>query len=99
VKVEKMLKFLIPLVAALEAADGLLTYWAVGRGIVQEANPILGNSVGSGDFLVMKVCGGLLSVCLLWLVYKRVPKFALIVSSAIVLFYAAVLTWNLGILL
>lgn len=90
--------FLIPLLVALETADGVLTYSAVGKDLVREANPVMQNIVGTGNFLVMKIAGGLLCAFLLWMVYKRFPRISLISTSAIVIFYAAVLTWNLSVL-
>jgi hypothetical protein len=94
-----MIKFLIPLLVALESADGILTYSAVGKNLTQEANPFLQNIVGTGDFLLMKISGAFLCAVLLWLLYKRFPKISLITTSGIVTFYACVLTWNLSILL
>ena len=94
----KMIGFLIPLLVALETADGILTYAAVGKNLVREANPAMQNIVGTGNFLVMKIAGALLCAFLLWTVHKRFPRITLISTSAIVIFYAVVLTWNLTIL-
>ena len=93
-----MIKFLIPLIVVLEIADGILTYSAVGKDLVQEANPLLQNTADSQSFLIMKISGALLSALLLWLIYKRFPKVSLIASAGIMLFYTAVYTWNLSIL-
>jgi hypothetical protein len=93
-----MIKFLIPLIVALEIADGVLTHSAVGNALVQEANPLFRNTAGSGSFLIMKISGALLSALLLWLIYQRFPKVSLITSAGIMLFYTAVYTWNLSIL-
>jgi hypothetical protein len=94
-----MMKFLISLLIALETADGVLTYTAVGKDLVREANPRIQSFVGTGDFLLMKICGALLSALLLWLVYKRFPKLSLVSTSCILAFYTLVNTWNLSILL
>ncbi len=93
-----MIKLLIPLLIALEAADGILTYSAVGKDLVREANPLVNSIAGTGDFLLMKISGAFLCALLLWLVYKRFPRISLIATSSIVTFYAAVFTWNLSIL-
>ncbi len=94
-----MMKVLIPLLVALEAADAILTYSAVDTGTVQEANPLMQGLAGTGDFLLMKVSGAILCALLLWLVYRRFPRVSLVAASSIVIFYAAVLSWNLSILL
>jgi hypothetical protein len=93
-----MMKFLIPLLVVLETADGVLTYSAVGKHLVQEGNPVIQNVVGTGNFLLMKIAGAFLCAFLLWLVYKRFPKISLISTSGIVIFYATVFTWNLSVL-
>jgi hypothetical protein len=93
-----MIKFLIPLIVALEIADGVLTYSAVGKDLVLEANPLFRNTADSDSFLIMKISGALLSALLLWLIYKRFPKLSLITSAGIMSFYTAVYTWNLSIL-
>ena len=93
-----MIKLFIPLLVALETADGILTHSAVGKDLVHEGNPILQNSAGSGSYLMMKVCGAFLCALLLWLIYRRFPRISLIATSGILLFYALVFTWNLSIL-
>ena len=93
-----MLKFLIPLLVILEAADGILTCTAVGKNLVYEANPLLQSSAGTGAFLVMKICGAILCGLMLWLVYKRFPRISLVATSSIVGFYSLVLSWNLSVL-
>jgi hypothetical protein len=93
-----MIKLLIPLLVALETADGILTYSAVGRELVREGNPLMRNLAGTGDFLLMKIGGAFLCALLLWLAHKRFPRVSLIATSGIVIFYAAVLTWNLSML-
>ncbi len=90
---------LISLLVALEAADGIFTYSAVGRGLVRECNPLMMSLAGTGNFLIIKIAGAIVCALLLWLLYKRFPKISLATASSIVVFYAGVLTWNLGIFL
>jgi hypothetical protein len=94
-----MIKILIPLLVALESADGIFTYFKVSKDLVHEANPILQSIAGTDSFLIMKICGALLCGVLLWLVYRRFPRVSFIATSSILLFYTAVLTWNLFVLL
>jgi hypothetical protein len=93
-----MMKLLIPLLVILETADGLLTYSSVAKNVVREANPLLQNMAGTGNFLLMKISGAILCALLLWMVHKRFPKISLIAASGILVFYLAVFTWNLTIL-
>jgi hypothetical protein len=46
---------------------------------------------------MLKVIGALLCVWILWLLYRRFRKIAMITTSSIVLFYGAVMLWNLSI--
>jgi hypothetical protein len=92
------MKFLVPLLVALEAADGILTYAAVGKGLVREGNPLVQTFAGTGNFLLMKISGAVLGALLLWLVFRRFPRASLIATSSILIVYAVVLTWNLSIL-
>ncbi len=93
-----MIGFLIPLLVALEAADGAITYLSVGKRLVQEGNPLMQSIAGTENFLIMKIIGALLCGFLLWFIYKRFPRISLISTSSIVIFYAVVFTWNLSIL-
>ena len=92
------MKFLIPLLVVLESADGILTYSATNKSLVSEANPILKNLTGTGNFLLMKISGAIICALLLWVVHKRFPRFSLIAAYGILTFYALVFAWNLSIL-
>lgn len=94
-----MINLLIPCLVVLEATDGIITYSAVSRHLVGEANPFLAGIAGTGNFLIIKIFGAAICGLLLWVTYKRFPKISLITTSIIVLFYLSVLTWNLNILL
>jgi hypothetical protein len=98
-KIQDIMYLLIPLLVALEIADGVLTYLSVGNHLASEGNPLMQNIAATGNFLVMKTAGALLCALLLWLLYKRFPRVSLISTSSIVLFYAFVFSWNLNILL
>jgi hypothetical protein len=93
-----MMNFLIPLLIVLETADGVITYSAIGKGLVGEANPVIQNIAGTGNFLLMKIMGAIICAWILWLVYKLFPRISLVTTSGILMFYAIVLIWNLSIL-
>lgn len=82
----------------LEAADGILTYSAVGKALIREGNPIIQNAAGTGSFLLMKIGGALICGLLLYLVYKRFPRISLLTIWTVLTFYVVLLTWNLSIL-
>jgi len=91
------MKRLLILLAGFEIADGIVTHLLVRSGFAQEGNPIMAVLVREGNFLALKVIGALICVWILWLLYRRFHKVALVTTSSIVLFYGAVMIWNLGI--
>ena len=93
------MKYLLLLLSGLEISDGIMTNSLVGNGLLQEANPLMTSIVGDGDFLLLKVVGALLSALALWQIYRRFPRLALTTTSSVLLFYSAVLAWNLGVFL
>jgi hypothetical protein len=93
------MKYLLPILSGLEISDGVFTDFAVGQGLVKEANPLMASIVSEDLFLFLKVAGALICTGILWLVYKKYPGVARTVSSAIIVFYIAVLAWNASIFL
>ena len=64
----------------LIVADGLITHYLIKHGLGREGNPFLQNFVGEQTFLVIKVAGALLCALILWDIYKRRPKMAMMSS-------------------
>ena len=93
------MKYLLGLLAGFEISDGLLTYFLIRGGLAREGNPFLLPIVREGNFMVLKVVGAILCVLILWDIYKRFPKLALISTSCFVMFYAVIVLWNLGLFL
>ena len=92
------MKYLLIWLSGLEISDGIITNFFVRNGLVQEANPLMESIVKQGDFLLLKIIGVCLCGLILWILYKRFPRVTLIVTSSIVMFYGAVIVWNLGVL-
>jgi Domain of unknown function (DUF5658) len=92
------MKFLVPMLILIESVDSILTYSAVGKGVVNEANPVLKSFIGTENFIFMKISGSIVSSLLLWFVYKRFPKIGVTATITILIFYLIVLTWNTVIL-
>lgn len=91
------MKYLLLWLSGLEISDGIITNTFVRNGLVQEANPLMESIVRRGDFLLLKIAGVCLCGLILWTVYKRFPRVTLAVTSSIVIFYGAVIVWNLGV--
>jgi len=92
------MKYLLVLLGGLEVADGVLTRWAVTSGIARELNPLVAGRTGGLSFLLVKAAGGVATAAILWALYRRFPKIALVSANTLVVFYTAVLVWNLGAL-
>ncbi len=88
------MKNLLILLVGLEIWDGVLTYLLVSNGVGQESNPFLQPMVLGGSFLVLKICGGILAVFLLWIIYTRRPRAALICTVFFVVLYTVIVAWN-----
>lgn len=93
------MKYLLILLGGFEISDGIITHFLVRNGLVREGNPLMETIVREGNFLLLKVVGVLLSVLVLWGIYKRFPKVTLTATSSIVLFYGLVMVWNMGMFL
>lgn len=93
------MKYLLFLLGGFEIFDGVITHYLVGNGLAREANPLMESIVMEGSFLPLKVIGVLLCVFILWHLYKRFRRVTLITTSTMVVFYGAVIAWNLGVFL
>ena len=91
------MKYLIGLLIIFEIADGVLTHFLITGGLAREGNPFLIPIVGEFSFLVLKVVGVLLCAIILWDIYKRWPKVALVSTSCFVIFYGVIVLWNLSL--
>lgn len=80
--------------AQFQIWDGLITHVFVNNGLVREGNPFIASLVTGGDFLLLKIVGAFLCVPILWVIYKYLPKFTTVAASGLVVFYAAVISWN-----
>jgi len=93
------MKYLLGLLSAFIVSDGLLTYFLVRHGLGREGNPFLLPIVGGDSFLVLKVVSAILAVLILWDIYRRLPKLALLSTSFFALTYGIIVIWNLSIFL
>ena len=91
------MKYLLGLLVILVVSDGLITRFLVTNGVAQEGNPLLQPIVGKAGFLTLKVVGALLCALILWDIYRRFPRLALIATSVFVFGYLGIVLWNLSI--
>ncbi len=90
------MKYLLGLLIVFEISDGVITHFLVRNGLAREGNPFLMPLVGEANFLILKVVGVLVCALILWDIYKRLPRVALISTSFFVVFYAVIVLWNLS---
>ncbi len=91
------MRYLLGVLTTLVILDGLITHVLIKNGLAREANPFLATLVGGGNFLVIKVVGALLCAFILWDIYKRWPKLALISSFCFAVAYTGIVLWNVSL--
>lgn len=84
---------------SLEMLDAVLTSFLVGRGHVQEGNPLMASFVDDGSFTLLKVAGVLVCLPLLLALYQRFPRLTTVTVSSVIAFYGVVISWNLTVIL
>lgn len=75
-------------------ADAVITGFIVKNGYAAEANPIIRGHVTESNFGIIKIIGTLLALLVLWDVFRRHPKTALVFSQIFVAFYTIIVWWN-----
>jgi len=91
--------YLLGLLAVFIISDGLLTHALVGDGLMREGNPLLVPLVAQGNLMLLKLVGTIICVIILWDLYRRYPRLALITTSCLMVAYGAIVFWNFGLLL
>jgi hypothetical protein len=95
----RQLKYLLGLLIILNIADGILTHFLIKLDLGKEANPFLLDLVGEPGFLVLKVAGIFLCSLILWDIYRRHPRLAVMSTSVFVTVYVGIVVWNSAIFL
>lgn len=88
------MKYLLGLLIVLVVLDGLLTHFLLDGGLAREGNPVLEPLVGDVGFIILKVVGVLLCAFILWDIYRRLPKMAIIATWCFVVAYGVIVLWN-----
>lgn len=90
--------YLLSVLAFFIVSDGFLTHALVGNGL-REGNPLLVPLVSQGNLMVLKLVGTIVCIIILWDLYRKFPRVALITTSCFVAVYGAIVFWNFGLLL
>ena len=93
------MKYLLVVTVAFVILDGLLTELLLDGGLAWESNPFLQGWVGDAGFMVLKILGALLCAFILWDVYKRFPRVALVTTWIAVVGYGIIVVWNSSLFL
>jgi Domain of unknown function (DUF5658) len=82
----------------LSLCDLLVTQRFVGMGLVAEHNPVVAGLISDHSFAPIKLLGIILSLSMLWCIYKRFPRLAGAAAVLITVFYSVVLIWNISVI-
>jgi len=93
------MKYLLGLLIVFVIADGLLTEFLLDRGLAREGNPFLQPLVGDVGFIILKAAGALLCAFILWDIYRRFPRVAVIATWCFVSAYGVLVLWNSSLFL
>ena len=88
------IKYLLVTLVSLVVMDGVLTEALVGTGRARETNPLLAPLIGDIGFMLAKIAGSLLCAFILWDVYRRYPRLAMVATWIGVGAYSAIILWN-----
>ncbi len=93
----RKIEYLLGTLLSLVAADGIISQFLIKEGLGYEGNPLLKTLAAKDDFLIIKMCGAIICVIILWNLAKRKPRLILIFTSIVVFIYTAILFWNIAI--
>jgi hypothetical protein len=91
------IEYLLGVLLSIIVADGIISQFLIEEGLGYEGNPFLKTLATDSNFLIIKMCGAIISVLILWNLAKRKPRLVLIFSSIVVFIYTAILFWNISI--
>ena len=91
--------YLLSLLAVFIISDGLLTHALVDGDLLIEGNPLMAPLVADGNLMLLKLVGTIICVIILWDLYRRFPRLAVISTSFFVVAYGVIVFWNFGLFL
>ena len=93
------MKYLLGLLVLFNIADATLSYFLIRFGLGREGNPFLLELVHQPSSIIIKMLGVLFCALILWDIYRRHPKLAIVSTSCFVSIYGVIVLWNLGMFL
>ena len=93
------LKYLLGLLILLNIVDGIMTHFLTQADIGREGNPFLVEMVGETGFMIIKVVGVFVCALILWDIYRRHPRLALVSTWCFIIGYTSIVIWNLSLFL
>ncbi len=93
------MKYLLGVLVSFVVLDGLVTEFLINGGLAREGNPFLEPLVGDIGFMILKVAGSLLCAFILWDIYRRFPRVAVVATWIAVAGYGAIIIWNTSLFL
>jgi hypothetical protein len=90
------IRYLLAILVALVAIDGIISQFFIESASVRESNPFLKPFVGGPVFIPLKLFGALLCAFLLWDIHKASPRLALAATYCFVGIYSAIVFWNIA---
>ena len=93
----RKIEYLLGTLLSLIVADGIISQFLIEEGLGHEGNPLLKTLAADNNFLIIKMCGAILCVIILWNLVKRKPRLVLIFSTIVVFIYTVILFWNISI--
>jgi len=93
------MKYLLGVLVSFVVLDGLVTEFLIDGGLAREGNPFLEPLVGDIGFMILKVAGSLLCAFILWDIYRRFPRVAVIATWIAVAGYGGIIIWNTSLFL
>jgi hypothetical protein len=88
--------YLLAAMVALIVVDGLVTQYLIRSKLGSEGNPFLESLVGEPIFIPLKFLGAVLCGLILWDIYKKWPRVALVATSCFVAIYTCIVFWNIA---
>jgi hypothetical protein len=95
---KKMFYLLIALMGFV-ILDGVLTEFLIVGGRAYEANAFLAPMIGKVGFMLLKTFGAMFCALVLWDIYTRNHKVALIVTWIATIGYGVIVLWNSSLFL
>ena len=93
------MKYLLGVLVSFVVLDGLVTEFLIDGGLAREGNPFLEPLVGDIGFMILKVAGSLLCAFILWDIYRRFPRVAVVATWIAVAGYGGIIIWNTSLFL